>query len=225
MKTLNLIVAFFLLFSVSACEADNGMGPKSAMNDEAAAFATLQEDIAAMPASDLSDKEIAGLVLMREEEKLARDVYLYFHDLYGLRIFSNIAASEARHMSAIKTLLDKYDIDDPIVSDDPGVFADTHLADLYDQLTSTGAASLLDALKVGATIEDLDIKDLMDLSEETDAEDILFVYDNLTRGSRNHMRAFYGQISSNGGSYEAQFISSELLKDIVDSPRERGGRR
>ncbi|MDT8323037.1 MAG: DUF2202 domain-containing protein [Bacteroidota bacterium] len=225
MKTLNLIVAFLLLFSVSACEADNGMGPESPMNDEAAAFTTMQNEITAMPAADLSDEEIAGLVLMREEEKLARDVYLYFHDLYGLRIFENIAASEARHMSAIKTLLDKYGIEDPIVSDARGVFTDTHLADLYTQLTTTGAAGLLDALKVGATIEDLDIKDLMDLSEETDAEDFLFVYDNLTRGSRNHMRAFYGQISSNGGSYEAQFISSELLKDIVDSPRERGGRR
>ena len=105
------------------------------------------------------------------------------------------------------------------------MFSDAHLADLYTQLTTSGAASLLDALKVGATIEDLEIKDLMDLSEETDAEDILFVYDNLTRGSRNHIRAFYGQVTANGGSYEAQFISPELLKDIVDSPRERGGRR
>jgi hypothetical protein len=224
MKTLRTLAVLLLFVTVTACEADNGMGPESSMNDEAAQFALLQEEISSISATDLDDEETAGLVLMREEEKLARDVYLYFSDLYGLRIFGNIAQSEARHMAAVKTLLDKYGIEDPITSDDRGVFTDPHLADLYAQLTGKGANSLLDALVVGATIEDLDIKDLMELSEETDAADILLVYGSLTKGSRNHMRAFYGQIIANGGSYDAQFISPDLLESIVDSPRERGRR-
>ncbi|MCB2203517.1 DUF2202 domain-containing protein [bacterium] len=184
----------------------------------------MQEEIASMAVSEISDEVKDGLILMREEEKLARDVYLHFYDMYKLNIFSNIARSEARHMSAVKTLLDRYGIEDPITSDERGIFQDSHLADLYTQLTTQGDASLLDALLVGATIEDLDIKDLMDLSAETQAEDILLVYGNLTRGSRNHMRAFYGQITANGGSYAAQFISADLLQDIISSPRERGRR-
>lgn len=224
MKTLHLFIVALFLVSFTACEADNGMEPASGLNDEAAQFASLEQEINDIAASDLSDEEIAGLVLMREEEKLARDVYLYFYDLYQLNVFNNIASSEARHMSAVKTLLDKYGIEDPMTSDERGVFSDSHLADLYAQLTSAGAASLLDALKVGATIEDLDIKDLMDLSEETDAADILLVYANLTKGSRNHMRAFYSQIVANGGSYDAQFISADLLQSIIDSPHERGRR-
>ena len=102
------------------------------------------------------------------------------------------------------------------------MFTDQHLADLYTQLTTAGEKSLLDAVIVGATIEDLDIKDLMELSEDVDAEDILMVYRNLTKGSRNHMRAFHAQIQRNSGSYTPQFISQDLFDSIVSSPRERG---
>jgi hypothetical protein len=127
-------------------------------------------------------------------------------------------------MAAMKTLLDKYGIEDPIKDDTRGVFTDPHMADLYAQLTAKGDASLLDALLVGATIEDLDIKDLMDLSADLEKDDILFVYGNLTKGSRNHLRAFNGQIIANGGSYQPQFISQETFNEIISSSRERGRR-
>ena len=42
----------------------------------------------------LPDSETVTLKFMREEEKLARDVYLYLFDVWGQWIFENIAASE-----------------------------------------------------------------------------------------------------------------------------------
>ena len=224
MKAIHLLTALMLMLAVTACEADNGVDPSTAGPSSDMDIELIKQTIDSYPLSDLTQAEIDGLVLMREEEKLARDVYLHFADTYSLRVFGNIARSEARHMEAVKVLLDRYGIEDPVKDDTRGVFTDSHLADLYAQLTATGGASLLDALVVGATIEDLDIKDLMDLSENLDKEDILFAYGNLTRGSRNHLRAYYSQIVSNSGSYQPQYISQELFNEIIASAHERGRR-
>ncbi len=56
----------------------------------------------------------SDLIQLREEEKLARDVYLYLYTHWNQWIFSNIAKSEQQHMDAVKGLLDKYDIEDPV---------------------------------------------------------------------------------------------------------------
>ena len=104
--------------------------------------------------------EIASLKFMREEEKVARDLYLAFYETWKLRIFSNIAASEQRHMDAILALLDKYGIADPASDLKPGEFADSDLQDLYDNLLAKGTASQTDALSVGALVEEVDIDDL-----------------------------------------------------------------
>ncbi len=170
----------------------------------------------------LSDAEIAGLKLMREEEKLARDVYMALHDEWDVPIFNNIANSEQTHTDAVKTLLDTYGIEDPVSTDDRGIFTDQKLQILYDDLVNQGGASLLEALIVGATIEDLDIKDLNDLIAQTENQDILLVYNNLRKGSRNHIRSFVGQIEKNGGTYTAQFIEQSELDEILGSPQESG---
>ncbi len=170
----------------------------------------------------LSEGEIAGLKLMREEEKLARDVYLELYDKWDMPIFNNIAKSEQTHTDAVKTLLYIYDIEDPVATDDRGIFTDQELQTLYDDLVNQGDTSLLDALIVGATIEDLDIKDLNELIAQTENHDILLVYNNLRKGSRNHMRSFVRQIENNGGTYTAQFIEQSELDEIVGSPQESG---
>jgi len=170
----------------------------------------------------LSEGEIAGLKLMREEEKLARDVYLELYDKWDMPIFNNIAKSEQTHTDAVKTLLYIYDIEDPVATDDRGIFTDQKLQTLYDDLVNQGDASLLEALIVGATIEDLDIRDLNDLIAQTENQDILLVYNNLRKGSRNHIRSFIEQIENNGGTYTAQFIEQSELDEILGSPQESG---
>lgn len=184
--------------------------------------AGLSTVIANLPIEDLSAQEEVGLSKMREEEKLARDVYQVLHEKWGHRVFSNIAQSEQQHMEAIKGLLNKYNMVDPVSDSTVGVFSDPELQALYGSLVEQGKQSLVEALKVGATIEDLDIKDLYDFLEETDNIDIKTVYQNLAKGSRNHLRAFTYQLSLNGVTYEAQYLTTEQINDITTAPQERG---
>ena len=162
----------------------------------------------------LSVQEEAGLLQMREEEKLARDVYRYLNE--------NIAASEQEHMDAIKNLLDKYSLEDPARPDE-GAFSDSDIQALYDFLINEGINSRVAALQVGATIEDMDIYDLQKLVDETDNADITRVYLNLMKGSRNHLRAFVGTLEILGESYEASsYLTQEQIDAILDSGWETG---
>lgn len=173
--------------------------------------------------SELSEIEIESLLLMREEEKLARDVYFELYDIWGQQIFVNIAASEQTHTDAVKVLLDKYNIQDPVTDDSRGVFESSLIQDLYDSLVAQWEQSLLEALMVGATIEDLDIKDLQEAAAQTDKQDIIAVYANLERGSRNHMRSFTKNITNLGWIYIPQYISQWEYDAIISSENERGG--
>ncbi len=89
-------------------------------------------------------------------------------------------------MDAIKVLLDRYSLADPAQAQ-PGVFSDTDLQALYDQLHASGIQSLGNAIKAGGAVEEVDILDLQARSELTDQADILQVYGNLERGSENHL--------------------------------------
>jgi len=184
--------------------------------------AGLSTVVASLPAQDLSTEEEVGLTKMREEEKLARDVYQVLYQKWGARVFGNITQSEQRHMDAIKALLEKYNLPDPVTDPSVGAFTSPEMQELYDKLVAQGEQSLVEALKVGATIEDLDLYDLYELLEQTDNADIQRVYENLAKGSRNHLRAFTTQLSLNGVTYEAQFLTQEQVDDIITSPRERG---
>lgn len=139
---------------------------------------------------DLSSQEKDGLIYMRLEEKLARDVYFTLGKTYAQKLFVNIPESEQRHMDAVKALLDKYDIADPITNDEIGSFTNTDFKKLYDELVQKGQSSFKDAMLVGKEIEEMDIKDLDERIEQTDNPDIKAVYENLKRGSENHLRAF-----------------------------------
>ncbi|NOZ12058.1 MAG: DUF2202 domain-containing protein [Acidobacteria bacterium] len=182
----------------------------------------MSSTIADLPAQELDDTEINGLLHMREEEKLARDVYITLFEKWNLNIFQNISQAEQSHMDAIKALLDKYSLEDPAANTTVGVFQSQQFTDLYNSLVEKGSTSLLDALTVGATIEDLDINDLQIDIAATDNEDIGMVYQNLMKGSRNHLRAFIRTLTTYGGSYEPQYISQELFDSIISTPMERG---
>jgi hypothetical protein len=146
-------------------------------------------------AQGLSDEEIYWLTYMREEEKLARDVYLFLYDKWHSRIFKNIAVSEQTHMDAIKTLLDRYGIPDPAADKGPGEFTNSQLQVLYDELIRDGSVSLIDALEVGVFIEETDIDDLNAGIASTTHKDIKIVYSSLLAGSLNHLNAFNSNLA------------------------------
>jgi hypothetical protein len=162
----------------------------------------------------LSQTEADTLTFMREEEKLARDVYLVMFAYWGSKTFTNIAESEQNHMDAIKTLLDKYGLPDPAYQE-IGVFNDPSLQELYEQLENQGKVSKLDALMVGALIEEIDIEDLQTAIDQTDQHDLQRVYGNLMSGSENHLRAFVSQIERLGVNYEAQYLPQEMVDEIL----------
>lgn len=183
---------------------------------------THDQIIADIPLSELNEEEKQWLIQMREEEKLARDVYLALGKKRGVKTFTNIANSEQTHTDAIKDLLDRYEIEDPMTQDNEGVFESQALQDLYTTLVQKWGNSLIDALIVGATVEDLDIKDLQELAMKTDNDDILLTYANLEKGSRNHLRAYIKQIEKNWWTYTPQYISQEEYTTIITSSQENG---
>jgi hypothetical protein len=171
----------------------------------------------------LTQQEKEDLLFLREEEKLARDVYLFSFDIYGDGVFNNIAASEQQHMDAVLALLNKYGLSDP-ASSEIGVFKDPILQGLYNQLTTVSKESLLNALTVGATIEDLDINDISIFESGTTKADLLNVYDILKCGSGNHLRSFPNRLTFVGLDYSPEYLSLEAYNAILTSERERCGR-
>ena len=192
-----------------------GRGNGGSFGYEARFTEELQDILADATGGELSPAEEQGLLYMREEEKLARDVYAELYTVWNLPVFSNIARSESQHMESIRLLLDTYELEDPVADDQPGVFVDKELQRLYTELTEAGRESVVAALMVGATIEDLDIRDLQDEIAGSDNDDIRILYQNLMKGSRNHMRSFLRQLDRQGGDYEAQYIADEYMKKIV----------
>lgn len=200
MRTLNLIISFFLALFLALPLNANASWTQST---------TVSLDT-------LSDDEAAGLVFMREEEKLARDVYIYLYEAWGQKTFDNIATSEQAHTDAMLDLLHKYGLDDPVGDNAEGVFVDQNLQGLYDTLIATGSASLIDALLVGAAIEEIDLIDIKHLVDELDGnDDIRLVYENLIAGSENHLRAFVRTLEQQGIIYTPGHLSQEEYDAIV----------
>ncbi len=180
-------------------------------------------DISSLPKEDLSEVELEGVLFVREEEKLARDTYLVLGEIWGARVFENISRSEQRHMDAMKQLIDKYELEDPVKSDKIGVFTNETLKALFDTLTAQGKESLEAALRVGAAIEEIDILDIQkQLDENVDNQDITLVYNNLMKGSRNHLRAFVRNLANIGVTYEPQYLDPDTYQSIISTPMERG---
>lgn len=165
----------------------------------------------------LTQAEVNDLKFLREEEKLARDVYLYSYNKYQVSIFNSISQSEQTHMDSVLSLMNKYGITNS-ASTEIGVFNNADLQLLYTNLTNQSNTSLIEALRVGATIEDLDINDIDDFIGNTTKSDLLTVYNNLTCGSKNHIRSFTSQLSANGVTYIPQFISQEYYDIILSEP-------
>lgn len=176
----------------------------------------------ALPTENLSQAEKDSLIQMREEEKLAHDVYTTLYETWGEKIFQNISDSEQTHTDMVKALLVKYGINDPAENKAIGEFTSSDIQKLYTELVNQGKTSVISALKIGALVEDLDIDDLNKLSKTVDNQDILTVYNNLEKGSRNHLRSFTKVISRNGDTYTPKYISVEEYESIINSASENG---
>lgn len=211
MKNIFLVIVILSSLIITSCSNDEiDAVTATGINDETATQISL------------TTNELDDLLFLREEEKLARDVYLFSFEKYNMQIFKNISNSEVQHMSNVLQLLNTYNIDDP-ASTEIGVFNNSVLQTIYNELIEQSSISLIEALKVGDKIEDLDIRDLALNELRTDKSDLLSLYGSLKCGSRNHLRSFHSQVLQNNGEYMPEFISQEYFDSIVTTSNEKCG--
>ncbi|MCA9062050.1 MAG: DUF2202 domain-containing protein, partial [Planctomycetaceae bacterium] len=175
--------------------------------------ANRQGPAALQPASPSGNSRgVINLSNLWEEEKLARDVYTRLAQSTNLPIFRNIAQAESQHMHAVAQLAQASGMNDV-----PGVFSNPEYQRLYDSLVAAGNTSPLDALRVGARIEEMDIADLQRMIARTNDPRTQQVLTNLLRASGNHLRAFTSQLSVGGAGYTPQILSQADYDQIINA--------
>lgn len=246
MKNINKVlisgfVGIALTAGASSAMARGGK-PSFTRTDTVSEETTTDTDVTDATGEGLLDYfEITHLVFMREEEKLARDVYTKLGSMYpNSVVFGNIDDSEQRHTTAVKNMIEKYGYDDPNTNDNLGIFTGDdygwYFTEKYHLLVERASISELEALYVGAFIEELDMMDINqcpqvivdtdnginDVSEcgriATDNPDIDNLYGNLLDGSDSHMEAYVKNIEKyiGAGNYQAQVLSQEQVDEILD---------
>jgi len=219
MKTSKMfLILAIVLFAFASCSKNNDVV------DEAIVAETTDEKSAEVAAicgtcdftGTLTDAEVTSLMEMREEEKFAREVYLAMNAKYNYRTFANIVKSENAHTSAVLYLIKGFGLTDPspVAATE---FSNPLFTDLYAQLTAKGSASLVEALKVGAFIEEYDIADLQRHLAETENATVAKVYGNLLRGSKFHLKAFTNALKIQGATYTPTVLTVEEYNEILGS--------
>jgi hypothetical protein len=188
----------------------------------------------------LDYNEQTHLEFMREEEKLARDVYIELSTMYPDHpVFGKIDDSEQKHTDAVKAMIEKYGLEDPNTNDNVGVYTGNdygwYFTEKFQQLVERASVSELDALYVGAFIEELDMmdinqcpqviietdNDINDVTEcgkvYTDNEDVDDLYASLLDGSDSHLEGYVKNIEKyiGEGNYQAQVLPQEQVDELI----------
>ena len=215
LKKVAHIVFSCLLLSSTALNARQGQGHGSQTGQtrqESANLCILPPDTIETTKTAVEQEK---LQFMGEEEKLARDVYIYLNDRWNLNIFANISKAEQKHIDSVKQFLDAYQITDLSVMES-GIFTNPDLQALYDTLIDKGSLTIIDALMVGALIEEVDIADLDTAISKTNDQAMIQMYQRLKDGSYNHLRAFVKQLSQQGiANYTAQKLTQTEVDAIL----------
>jgi len=191
MKLASLLV---LALTLSAC-SDNVTGSLTQPDNP-----TVSKTDLLVP-GELSPEEAEGIILMRQEEKAARDIYIVLGQTWNLGIFENIAAAEQKHMDAMKRLIDRYALEDPVVSDEVGVFSNPVFQQMFDDFTAQGQLSIPEAYLAGQTVELQDIAALEDQLAFVDNTDLIQVYTKLKEASLKHYNAFLIHITTSSSNF------------------------
>jgi len=205
MKIINKSIVLLLALSLLTPFAASAKGGKRSAKNK-------PQTVVAVLAVEQQDT----LLFMREEEKLARDVYLALYEQWDVAVFKNIARSEQKHMNALLRKINSFGLTDPVLAAE-GQFNNPDLQALHVSLVELGSDSYIKALTVGATIEDLDIADLIDAIENTENLSLKMTYQNLLEGSKRHLRAFTSLMKQQGVDYSPEYISQELYNAILSS--------
>ena len=210
---LNGFVGLAIFSGAAGVMAKGGKSMSVRVNDTS----TTTENVSITDDGLLNNSELTHLIFMREEEKLARDVYTKLGSMYpDSVIFGNIDDSEQRHTTAVKNMIEKYGYEDPNTNDNIGVYTGEdygwYFTEKYNLLVERASISELEALYVGAFIEELDMMDIKQCPQvivdadnginevnecgrvSTDNSDIANLYDSLLEGSDSHLEGYVNNI-------------------------------
>jgi hypothetical protein len=215
-KIFKSALAVSALLALVACGSSNNNSSNGNENSELPTDVQVAID---SPISTLSQELANALSYMGNEERLAYDVYNRLYVEWGTQQFTNIASkSEIKHIQSVQQLVQKYTMDDtvsftnvdlptlgymytPVESMQAGTYDISKIQRLYDDLVSAGVVSEVEALKVGCTIEVVDITDLNEyiaLAEQSNANDVVDVFNFLRDGSYSHYWAFDTGVKNSG---------------------------
>jgi len=172
--------------------------------------------------ADLTADEIEFVYAVREDEKVARDLYTLFFEKYSLKVFSTIAKSESNHMRAVEILLDYYEIDFPIPGA-YGVFEDSARQTIYDSLVIKGSTAL-EGFRVMAQMEEECVISYRNVLADITNSNIKIVIENLGKASENHFKAAIRQVTALGGTYSPKYMTQEEYNAIIAKGFEQGKR-
>lgn len=198
--------------------------------------AAVSDDNAAV----LDFNEQTHLVFICEEEQLAHDVYRVLGNRFPeIDIFADMEANREHSRCTVLDLLRRYRVSVPRVNDNIGVFSwgiyGRYFMEKYLVLTNQGSTSPLNALYVGAFMEELDIQEISEcpkaivdinngISEKsacgkgyTDNPEVLRIYESLLDESRMHLRRLVVAIEQQigAGKYQAQVLSQDEVNAIL----------
>jgi len=157
-----------------------GLGPGAGLNGGCLADAE---------SGTLTDQQKQRLADQAVLEKISHDVYVAFADDTGDPRFEHIAWSETRHLEAVRTLMDRYEVADPTKGLATGEFSGD-AATTYKEYVDAGSTSTKAALETAREIEQRDIQGLRDAAKGLDAPDVQQVYEHLERASEMHLAVF-----------------------------------
>ncbi len=182
-------------------------------------FLLVGQNLLAQTTASLNEDETKGILLMLEEEKLARDVYLALDDKWNSTVFSHISNSEQRHYDKMNALAKQFNLAIPasVTNDEKGKFLNKKLQQAYDEMVEIGNVSLENALRIGANVEELDIQDLSEVMAQTENEDILNVYNQLKQASEKHLQSFTKNLSKEGMDYTPSILSQKDFDAIINA--------
>lgn len=140
-------------------------------------------------ATSMSGDEVASLRYARQQEKLARDVYRALERRWSMSVFRTLARSHGQGMVAVKALLTRYRIADPVAGRGEGRFADPAFSRLYRNSVRQGQWSRWDARSVGVRIESREMRELRARLLSAAHPDVRRLLTQLRQASSSHLRA------------------------------------
>ena len=171
---------------------------------------------------NLTKKEKWALLFILEEEKMIRDLSYNFSDKYEDKIFEDIYKAENSHIDPVQKIVRDYNLDDPSSKKDVGEFHNPQIRMIYDELLKQGQKDKVSAYKALLQALERNISNLNENIDKTDKDGILFLFRNLRRSSKNHMKSLLNKINSQGENYQPAHLSKPKLNSIKESEIDSG---